>query len=154
MRDYTRWADKRMMHLVENLTDEEFERDVHSMGGSMRKRYVHLAKDTWEWYHDWMGLQPSSEPNFGAMKREDLHEWIREYQNRFYGLIETRIVENRKIPTANGTVTISLEEILFHLTNHATYHRGQMALGLRILGRDVWMTDYVPFLRDTHEHGT
>jgi uncharacterized damage-inducible protein DinB len=46
---------------------------------------------------------------------------------------------------------MTFDEILFHLVNHATYHRGQIVMGLRILGKDVVMTDYVPYRRQLTE---
>jgi uncharacterized damage-inducible protein DinB len=83
------------------------------------------------------------------MTRGELATCIKEYQNRFYELLETRAVESLKERVGEKAFSISLEEILFHLTNHSTYHRGQMALCLKILGKDAIVTDYVPFLRDT-----
>jgi uncharacterized damage-inducible protein DinB len=153
MAEYTRWADRRMMSLVNGLTNEEFERDLHSTGGSLKKRYVHLAQDTWEWYQDWMGAEPEEEPDFEEMSRQELAKCIEEYQDRFYALVETRAVDSLRMNSGDEAFSISLEEILFHITNHATYHRGQMALGLKMLGKDVLMTDYVPYLRDIAESG-
>jgi uncharacterized damage-inducible protein DinB len=46
-------------------------------------------------------------------------------------------------------VTIDLDEMIFHLVNHYTYHRGQIVMGLRILGENVQMTDYVPYRLNT-----
>jgi len=131
------------------LTDEEFDRPLCGEGGSIRKRYIHLAEDTWEWYHDWVGKEPDVEPPFEAMTRKEIFDSISEYNSRFIEMIKHRDIEKVKLQHERKTVDISFEEILFHLVNHATYHRGQIAMGLRMLGKEVQMTDYVPFRIDT-----
>lgn len=40
-----------------------------------------------------------------------------------------------------------IDDILFHLFNHGTYHRGQIALDLRLNGLEPINTDYITFLR-------
>ena len=44
------------------------------------------------------------------------------------------------------TWTYRLEEMLVHLVNHSTYHRGQVATMLRQLGKTPEPTDYLLFL--------
>lgn len=40
-----------------------------------------------------------------------------------------------------------LEDILLHIFNHATYHRGQIAQDLRLNGLEPLNTDYITFVR-------
>ena len=40
-----------------------------------------------------------------------------------------------------------LEDILFHLINHGTYHRGQIALLFRESGLDPMVSDYIVYKR-------
>jgi len=145
MSRYLEWADTTIWEIVETLTDEEYNRDLYENGGSIRRRYAHLAEDWWEWYIDWMGMEPGDEPDFLNMTRDEIFVSIREYTKLFADMVDTRAVEHVDIATEDGKLRITFEEILFHLVNHATYHRGQIVMGLRILGRDVVMTDYVPY---------
>jgi len=144
MSRYLIWADSTIWKIVETLTDEEFSRDLYDSEGSIQRRYVHLAEDWWEWYIDWMGLDPDDEPDFSNMTRDEIFASIKEYTKLFTDMIDTRSVEYVDIDTNDEKLRITFEEVLFHLVNHATYHRGQIVMGLRILGKDVVMTDYVP----------
>ena len=43
----------------------------------------------------------------------------------------------------------TLAELIQHVTNHSTYHRGQIVLLLRLLARVPPATDYAYFLIET-----
>ncbi|MFX1416959.1 MAG: DinB family protein [Promethearchaeota archaeon] len=142
---YLLWADSSVWDIVKTLTDDEF---IQSPGESMRSirdRYVHLAQDTWEWYHDWTGEEPEEEPDFDQMTREGLYESVVAYSKRLVGMVEDRSVDNLEFDADGKKINLRFDEFLFHMVNHATYHRGQIVAGLRLLGKETQMTDYVPF---------
>ncbi len=149
--EYLIWADAAIWEIVKDLSDEEFDRSFGEHGGSIRQRYIHLAEDTWEWYHDWTGKAPEQEPNFQNMTREQLFESISDYSRKFVEMIAHRAVNKFEIETEGKTIPLSFDEFLFHIVNHATYHRGQIVMGLRMLDKEVHMTDYVPFRIGTAE---
>jgi len=135
---YWSWADTTIWNIVLGLSDEEFNRFHYDGGGSLKQRYVHLAEDLWEWYFEWIGQSPEDEADFTGMTREELNESIQKYRKLFVDIIETRSVNHIEIDTERDKLHIEFDEIFFHLVNHAT------VMGLRILGKDVVMTDYVP----------
>ncbi|MFW9789483.1 MAG: DinB family protein [Candidatus Thorarchaeota archaeon] len=141
---YLTWANSSIWGIVKNLSDEEFERTLSEGAGSIRRRYIHLAEDTWEWFHDWHGEEPR-EPSFQSMTRNQLYQFIDDYLGKWGSLIEERSVDEFADERKGKKVVISFEEMIFHLVNHFTYHRGQIVMGLKILGKDVPMTDYVPY---------
>ena len=153
MSKYLFWADSTIWDIVQNLTDEEYSRDLYENGGSIQRRYTHLAQDLWEWYLDWIGQEGMEKPDFTNMSREETFTSIKEYSKLFTNMIEERTVNHIELDTGETKVKIGFDEILFHLVNHATYHRGQIVMGLRILGKDVVMTDYVPHLIQLAEQG-
>jgi uncharacterized damage-inducible protein DinB len=144
MSKYLFWADSTIWDIVQNLTDEEYRRDLYENGGSIQRRYAHLAGDLREWYFDWIGQDYGEVPNFMDMSRDEMFKSINEYSRMFTDMIEKRSVDYLDMDTGETKLRITFDEILFHLVNHATYHRGQIVMGLRILGKDVVMTDYVP----------
>jgi uncharacterized damage-inducible protein DinB len=150
---YLFWADSTIWTIVQNLTDEEYNRDLYENGGSIRRRYAHLAGDLYEWYHDWMGQEVVEEPDFMNMSRNKVFTSIKEHSKLFTDMIEERTVNHIDIDTDKAKLRITFDEMLFHLVNHATYHRGQIVMGLRILGKDVVMTDYVPHRIQIAEQG-
>ena len=141
---YLMWANTSVWEIVKTLSDVEFEQMPLDGAGSVRKRYVHLAEDIWEWFHDWHG-EALQEPDFQNMSRDELYQFIEMYLGKWKRMIHDRTVDEFKDQRAGKTVLINFEEMFFHLVNHFTYHRGQIVMGLRMLGKEVPMTDYVPF---------
>ncbi|MHA1290798.1 MAG: DinB family protein, partial [Candidatus Thorarchaeota archaeon] len=64
MSKYLFWADSTIWDIVQNLTDEEYSRDLYENGGSIQRRYAHLAEAVWEWYHDSIGQEEMEEADF------------------------------------------------------------------------------------------
>jgi uncharacterized damage-inducible protein DinB len=141
---YLTWANSSIWNIVETINNEDFEKVLADGAGSVRRRYIHLAEDTWEWFHDWHG-EEQEEPDFQNMSRGELNQFIGEYLRKWQRLIEERSVDKFTDERDGKTAVIEFDEMFFHLVNHFTYHRGQIAMGLRMLGKEVPMTDYVPF---------
>ena len=144
MAGYLTWANTSIWKIVETLNDDEYRQDLTEGAGSIQRRYVHLAMDTWEWFHDWHGEKPQ-EPDFQSMTRKELYQFVVDYLKRWQDLIEERTVDEFKDEREGRTVVIKFDEMFFHMVNHFTYHRGQIVMGLKILGKEVPMTDYVPY---------
>ena len=83
---YLTWANDVIWKIVETLSDEEFGQSYAERGGSIHGRYVHLAEDTWEWFHDWHGEEPQ-EPDFQNMTRPELFQFISDYLGRWQSMI-------------------------------------------------------------------
>ncbi len=144
MAGYLKWANDSIWKIVETLSDEEYSQSLVEGAGSIHRRYVHLAVDTWEWFHDWHSEEPQ-EPDFQAMTRNGLYQFVVEYLEKWKGLIEKGTVDEFTDVRNGKKVVIRFDEMFFHMVNHFTYHRGQIVMGLKILGKDVPMTDYVPY---------
>jgi uncharacterized damage-inducible protein DinB len=146
--EYMMWANDTVWKIVQNLTEEEYNRVLGEGAGSIHRRYIHLAEDTWEWFHEWLGEEPE-EPDFLGMIRDELYHFIMEYILKWKILIDERKMEHFNKEHNGKIVTIDLDEMIFHLVNHYTYHRGQIVMGPRILVENVQMTDYVPYRLNT-----
>jgi uncharacterized damage-inducible protein DinB len=145
---YLTWANASIWEIVETLTDDEFGQSLAEGAGSIHTRYIHLVEDTWEWFHDWHGEEPP-EPEFQSMTRNELYQFIVDYSKKWQNLIDDRTVNEFIDERAGNTVVIPFDEMFFHLVNHFTYHRGQIVMGLKMFGKDVPMTDFVPYLFST-----
>ena len=144
MAKYLQWADMRIWQIVSELSEEEYSRDLGKNMGSIKGRYVHLAEDYLDWYYVWTGGDSKKFPDFNSMARNELLQSIQQSINKFVVMIENPPVKSIQIEENKKKITVTFEEIFFHLVNHATYHRGQIIMALRTLDRDVQMTDYVP----------
>ncbi len=50
--------------------------------------------------------------------------------------------------TKGQTFSNSVQDIIFHVINHSTYHRGQIATEFRQTGNDALITDYIFYKRE------
>lgn len=61
---------------------------------------------------------------------------------------QTQLQQNIAYTNSQGkSYENELEDILLHIFNHATYHRGQIAQDLRLNGLEPLNTDYITFVR-------
>ncbi len=142
--EYLSWADKVVFGVVTEVSEEECVAPLGVYSRSIRDICVHLAYDYWEWLVDVSG-EDWGEPEFAAMSVNMIIGVIEELQQRWRRYCK-KLGSEGVVAVGQGC-SISVVEFVFHLVNHATYHRGQLVLALRMLGRDVSMTDYVPFVR-------
>jgi uncharacterized damage-inducible protein DinB len=152
--DFHYWARDRMLAAVATLTVKQYVRPVGNSFPSVRDTVNHLYRAEWVWFSRWQGASPTAFPPEDQLP--DLEtvaaEWqALEHQLRGYvgALAETdvsRVFEYRLI---NGTPGRSpFWEMVVHLVNHSTYHRGQVTTLLRQHGaRAPESTDMITFFR-------
>jgi uncharacterized damage-inducible protein DinB len=138
--EYHYWARDRMLEAVEPLTTEQYTRDVGNSFKSVRDTIAHTYLAEWVWYSRWIGSSPVGFPGF-----EDFPDvatirkaWKDQEQNirLFLGTLGEANVERVFDYTLfNGNPGRStFRQMLQHVVNHATYHRGQVTTMLRQLG--------------------
>jgi uncharacterized damage-inducible protein DinB len=138
--DYHYWARDRMLAAVAGLTPEQYTRDMGGSFKSVRDTLVHLYAAEWAWYSRWHGTSPAA--LLPAEQFPDLDSlrtaWIdHERKMRAY-------VESLDDPTVHKTIEYRflsgqpaatvLWQMLQHVVNHGSYHRGQVTTMLRQLG--------------------
>ena len=153
--DYHYWARDRVLDAVEQLSAEQFTRHMGSSFGSVRDTVVHVYSAEWIWYSRWQGdsptamLAPEIFPDVVSIR----NAW-REHEAKVRAFFEhldrdgiDRVVEFK---TASGkTMASVLWQMLQHVVNHASYHRGQVTTMLRQLGATPpKSTDLIAFYRE------
>jgi uncharacterized damage-inducible protein DinB len=149
MGEYLMWANQVVWDLASNLTVEEFDRPFGEHVGSTRSRYVHMAEGLHNWIHLWIGEELEAKPDFKAIKREKLYGELRSLNQRIIGMIQDPVIQEHELETKKGMMPFSFEEFFFNLANHATYHRGQIVKGLRLVGIEAVPSDYILYKIDT-----
>lgn len=151
--EFHRWANRRLLEAVAALTEEQFARDLGSSFPSVRDTLVHVLGAEWVWLTRWLGSSPSGTPP--EWKRLAYPELLRvweemEAQQAAFvdGLTEERLDEVLAYRTLAGAPQESaLWQMLRHVVNHGTYHRGQLTTMLRQLGGTPPSTDLIQFYR-------
>jgi uncharacterized damage-inducible protein DinB len=154
--DYTVWANHRVVRVAATLTLEEFRRDLGASHGGVRGTLVHTMGAEWIWLERWKGVSPTHALDEGefadilALKerwavveahRADWMSSLREDQ-------AASVVSYRNLKGEPNAAP--LWQLVQHVANHSTYHRGQVVALIRQLGGRVVATDMVAWDR---EHG-
>jgi uncharacterized damage-inducible protein DinB len=138
--DYNYWARDRLLHAVEQLSAEQFTRDLGSSFRSVRDTLAHLYAAEWIWYRRWVGESPTALPpadrfpdsaSVAAAWRE-IEAQIRAYFEPLDDRALTRVIEYTSTAGVPGASV--LWHMLQHVVNHSTYHRGQVTTMIRQLG--------------------
>jgi uncharacterized damage-inducible protein DinB len=152
--EFNFWADRRTLESCAALTPEQFTRDLHSSFPSVRDTLVHIFGAEWLWLERWQGRMPTAlpwAPNFpdhaGVSARwTEVH---RDLQRFVANLTPEQVERSFEVRTTSGGLyTQPLWQMMQHLANHGSYHRGQVATMLRQLGEKPPATDLILFYRE------
>lgn len=150
---YNRWANLRMLEAVDPLDEAELIRDLGSSFSSIRDTLVHMVSADWVWLCRWKGNSPTGVP--GSWNLSSLaavrHRWevIEDDRSTFLTLLTEQTLSGEIVyRTLSGQqYRAPLWQLMRHVVNHATYHRGQITTMLRQLGWEPASTDLVLFHR-------
>lgn len=151
---YNRWANRRVLEAAQRLPEEALARDLGSSHGSVRDTLAHILSSEWIWLTRWRGTSPTGVPptwDLSSVLR------IREQWGRVQADVDAFLQDltaddldtevnyrnTRGVAHANP-----LWQLLRHVVNHSSYHRGQVVGMLRQLGGEGVATDLVSWYRD------
>jgi uncharacterized damage-inducible protein DinB len=147
---FHRWATLRTLETSAALTPEEITRDLGGSFPSLRDTLAHSLMADNAWAHRVRGeaferpppeALPSSVEALRAVWETVLDAW--------QTILETRdpseVIAYRAFD--GSPYQSSLEEIVRHVVNHGSYHRGQVMMMLRLLGHAPASTDWIAFSR-------
>jgi uncharacterized damage-inducible protein DinB len=140
MLDYHYWARNRMLDALEPLTPEQFTRDLGSSFRSIRDTAAHIYAGEWAWYKRWHNDPPTAPfatdqfPDVSSLRSA----WSEhELKMRAFvdSLGEEGITRVMTYTLLSGQSSSSIMwQMIQHVVNHASYHRGQVTTMLRQIG--------------------
>ena len=148
------WARDRVMSALEALTPEQYARPMGSSFSSIRDTMNHIYQAEWIWYQRWNGISPSGFPkdelpDLAALRAKwsELEGNIRAYLDDAGDAGLDRVIEYRLMSGREGVST--LWQMVAHVVNHASYHRGQVTTLLRQLSAvPAQSTDMITYFRE------
>jgi uncharacterized damage-inducible protein DinB len=152
--EYNSWANHRTLDACSVLTDEQFTRDLNSSFRSIRDTLSHICEVEWLWLDRWRGNSANSLrsgtdfPTLDSLRRRwnEVEPALIDYVKALQPEDLDRIVEHK---TTKGVPQAApLHQMLQHLVNHGTYHRGQVATMLRQLRATPNSSDLIFFYRE------
>lgn len=150
---YNRWASRLFLEAAAHLSAEELDRDLKSSFPSVRATLVHMLGAEWVWLERWLGRSPTAFPEAAELVdvpaiRARFEALWADQEAFLAGLGEADLSGPVSYRTMAGhAFTQPLSELLRHVVNHATYHRGQLTTLLRQLGHGAPSTDLVAYYR-------
>ncbi|WP_412467367.1 DinB family protein [Pedobacter sp. KLB.chiD] len=137
---YTELADQRVIEIFRHAKVEM----LHA-----ERLFSHVLNAQHIWAYRMSGRKPEygvwdihPKENFESLSLENF-KLIREALNNFP--LDQRILYSN---SRGDQYENSIDEILFHLFNHSTYHRGQVVTLLKKAGFTPPVTDYIMLKRD------
>ena len=150
--DYNRWANARVLDRVSAVDGEEYGRALGGSFPSVKETLTHLYAAEWIWSERLHGRSPRALPPAAEVPTlaELKAKWslVEEGQRLWIAaLAAERLAEPLTYQNVKGeTWTYPVGELLVHIVNHSTYHRGQAITMLRQLGKPGISTDYLVYL--------
>lgn len=145
------WARDRVMAAAETLNAEQYVRSMGSSFSSVRDTLNHIYLAEWIWYSRWNGVSPTAFPedelvDIGALRAR----WTPMEQNvrRYLANADlNRVIAYRMM--SGKEAQSPLWQMVAHVVNHATYHRGQVTTLMRQLGaQPPQSTDMIFYFRE------
>ncbi len=149
--EFNRWANAEVLDAVSALRPEQWTRDLKNSFPSVRNTLVHILWAEWIWLRRWKGVSPKSVFDPTEFATVDLlrTKWLeveREQADFVTGLNEESLrAVIDYVNTRGESFAYPLWQILQHVVNHSTYHRGQITMMLRQLGATPVATDLLVF---------
>lgn len=150
---YNAWANQRILGACEVVSPEDLTSDRGSSFASLAATLDHMAGAEWIWLQRWKGSSPTSFPSGEHDSVASLRARFDEVERERADFIETlsdadfdRVVEYRT--TRGAPHRASLADLMRHLANHGTYHRGQVVTLLRQMGYPGVSTDLLFYHRE------
>ena len=153
--DYNYWARDRVLASAEPLSPGELTRSLGSSFSSVLETLVHIHFAEWIWYQRWQGSSPTAGPDNSRLVtidalREAWHP-LEQQIRRFVASLDpaglARVIEYRTMAGQPGASPHW--QMIVHVVNHGSYHRGQVATMLRQLGaKPAQSTDMIAFFRE------
>lgn len=152
--DYNIWANNIVCNWLEKISDEQWNQHIVSSFNSIQETILHIvgAEHIWlqrlnrEEHTEWLPL------SYKGSKNEHINLW----KNESLGLKkfveffdENNMNANLDFKRINGDAySMQHYQVLAHVFNHSTYHRGQIVTMLRQVGfTEVSSTDMLGYFR-------
>jgi uncharacterized damage-inducible protein DinB len=148
---YTRWANTRALEAAVKLSAEDLVRDVGSSFPSVFKTLEHMLAAEWVWLKRLNGVSPAAmfdghecKTLFELRERWDINDL--EWTAFIEAMSEDDLLREINYTNLAGDKLVFPQgRIMQHVTNHATYHRGQIVTILRQLGAGAFESDILFF---------
>jgi uncharacterized damage-inducible protein DinB len=150
---YTEWANRRIRGIAARLELGDWRRDLGSSHGGVQGTLGHMLAAEWVWLERWLGRSPDHLPGFEELDTPAALEerWAALEAERAAWLAplgDAELLATCRYRNTRGEPFEGpLWQLVQHVANHSTFHRGQVVTLLRQLGARPEPTDLVAWDR-------
>ena len=151
---FNRWANRRLLEAAAALDDDALARDLGSSFPSVLATLAHIVGADWAWLRRWAGESPRAAPAEWALTSlaaiRERWEEVEAERSAVLAELDDQALE-REVDYRNMAgvaYTSRMDEMLRHVVDHSTYHRGQVVTMLRQLGATPPATGLIVFYRE------
>ncbi len=132
MCEYLRWADQQSLLAARSVRDDEYYKEQNISVGSLHKMLVHCMAVQWLWLSRFRGESPQN-------AEDHTHYPTRMELEQRWPLVHAALIDfvGRTTPNqlgnpvtyhdTKGTAhTLPMRDMILHLIDHGSYHRGQI----------------------------
>jgi uncharacterized damage-inducible protein DinB len=153
---YNEWANDHLVEVSARVPAEELAASRGASFESILTSLAHIAAAQINWLERWTAeanavptVELQKMPDLGTVRASFLasHAGLREF---LAGLAEARLAAPLAFRDSSGTeFNRPLWQLMVHVANHGTYHRGEIALMLSGIGHSPGDLDFIYW---TYEH--
>ena len=151
---YTVWATDHLSKILEKANEAILKKETSSSFPTIEKTILHIWDAEFIWMRRLQGESLLEWPsqNFAGDRTALLQGWL-DNSKAFKNFIESKdenylstTIEYKNM--AGKSFSNTVQEMIYHVVNHGTFHRGQIVTMLRTLGFvDISSTDLITYLR-------
>lgn len=160
--DYHKWANNRVFNHLNELPDGVFSQEIKSVFSSVKEVLAHVYLVDGMWLSVMSGdsfsettnvisqlKENSKNPSLSEIQSlfEKVNHQYENFLNNQENLDEVISIEHPRY----GKMDVPVSELVKHVVNHGTYHRGNITAMLRQQGHAGVPTDYIFYLYEGTE---
>lgn len=155
--EYHRWANNRIFNHLKDLPDDIYNKEIESVFSSVSEVIVHIYRTDGMWLSVMSG-DPFEETMtvINRLKEKDagqdldgMQKLYAELSDQYAAFLNEQDDLDAPISIEHpkyGELKTSVAELVKHVVNHGTYHRGNVTAMLRQQGHAGVPTDYIFYL--------
>ncbi|MFP3888577.1 DinB family protein [Priestia filamentosa] len=154
---FNTWANEQIFKRLKELPEETYRKEIQSIFPSLSHVLTHIYLSDLGWFDVFLGKDLLHALNLAKEHKEEMEaKSLAEMEQLFTDLSErykTFLSKEENLPKqlsiqnpAGGVMETTVGDLVPHVVNHGTYHRGNISAMLRQMGHSSVPTDYGMYL--------